>query len=54
MYKKKKKKKLKFFFIINIASIFITLTEINNEIHDVAKEKNKKKQKQKPKTVDLY
>jgi hypothetical protein len=31
---------------INIASIFITLTEINNETHYVAK-KNKKKQKSK-------
>ena len=39
---KNKRKKL----IINIASIFITLTEINNETHDVAK-KNKTKQKQK-------
>ena len=34
--KKKHKKKLN----INIASIFITLTKINNETHDVAK-KNK-------------
>ena len=41
MYKKK--------ININIASIFITLTEINNEIHDVAKEKKKKNKKQKPK-----
>ena len=44
----KKKKKLN----INIASIFITLTEINNETHYVAKKiKNKKPNKKKPKTT---
>ena len=37
---------------IIIASIFITLTEINNETHYVAKKiKNKKKQKNKPKLL---
>ena len=30
---------------INIASIFITLTELNNETHYVAKKKKKKPQK---------
>ena len=42
--KKKKKKKKK---IINIASIFITLIEINNETHYVPKIKRKKTHKQK-------
>jgi hypothetical protein len=37
---KKKNQKLN----INIASIFITLTEINNETHYVPKKKNKTKQ----------
>jgi hypothetical protein len=43
-----RKKKLN----INIASIFITLTEINNETHYVAKKiiKQKTKQKNKKKT----
>ena len=38
LYVEKKKKKLN----INIASIFITLTEINNETHYVAKKKQAK------------
>ena len=42
LYVKKKLKKLN----INIASIFITLTEINDETHYVPKKKNKKKTKQ--------
>jgi hypothetical protein len=47
--KKKPIKKPK--IIINIASIFITLTEINNETHDVAKiKKNKNKSKNQKKT----
>jgi hypothetical protein len=33
---------------INIASIFITLTEINNETHYVAKKIKNKKQNKKP------
>ena len=41
MYKKKKKKKKK--LNINIASIFITLTEINNKTHYVPKKKKTKK-----------
>jgi hypothetical protein len=41
MYKKKKKKKIN----TKIASIFITLTEINNETHYVPK-KNQNKTKQ--------
>ena len=49
---KKKQKK----FIINIASIFITLTEINNETQYVPKKKRKtkkqKKQKQNTKKQD--
>ena len=40
----KEKKKLN----INIASIFITLTEINNETHYVAKKIKNKKQNKKP------
>jgi hypothetical protein len=40
-----RKKKLN----INIASIFITLTEINNETHYVAKKIKKQKTKQKNK-----
>ena len=49
--KKKTKKKLN----INIASIFITLTEINNETHDVAKKtkKNKKNKKKQDKTAPI-
>jgi hypothetical protein len=42
----KKQKKLN----INIASIFITLTKINNETHDVAK-KNKPPKKNKTKLL---
>ena len=42
MHKKKIKKKIN----INIASIFITLTEINNETHYVAKKNKKQKTKQ--------
>ena len=42
LYVKKKLKKLN----INIASIFITLTEINDETHYVPKKKNKKNKKQ--------
>ena len=45
MHKKKIKKKIN----INIASIFITLTEINNETHYVPK-KNQNKTKQNKKT----
>jgi hypothetical protein len=44
----KKKKKLN----INIASIFITLTEINNETHYVAK-KTKKSKKNQAKTAPI-
>ena len=44
MLQKRKKKKLN----INIASIFITLTEINNETHYVAKKIKKQKTKQNP------
>ena len=47
---KKKKKKKKKKIIINIASIFITLTEINNETHFAKKKKAKKKPKTKTKT----
>jgi hypothetical protein len=51
LYEKKTQKKLN----INIASIFITLTEINNEAHYVAKKnkgiKRKKKEKKKAKTA---
>ena len=43
----KKKKQTK--IIINIASIVITLTEINNETHYVPKKKQKKTKKQKNK-----
>ena len=43
--KKNKKKKLN----TNIASIFITLTEINNETHYVPKQNQKKKTKKKKK-----
>ena len=46
MYKKKEKKKRKK-LNINIASIFITLTEINNETHFVANKIKKQKTKQK-------
>jgi hypothetical protein len=47
MHKKKIKKKIN----INIASIFITLTEINNKTHYVPKKNPKKtKTKQKKKT----
>ena len=38
---------------INIASIFNTLTEINNEEHYVAKKIKNKKQKKQAKTVPI-